>query len=58
MQPHSVIDLEADENAQVIKAYNSSALSLIIEDMCLRDGIEETEANVLHLLENAKAGVN
>lgn len=37
---------------------NYDALFSIIADMCEREGIEKTETNVDHILEQIKAGIN
>ena len=58
MNTHSVIDLNADENADAIRAYNLSAMELILQDMCEHEGIADTEAEIDAMFERIKAGVN
>lgn len=58
MNSHSVIDQNADEKADAVRAYNLSALELILQDMCEHEGIADTEADIYVIFERIKAGVN
>lgn len=42
----------------ILNRDNYDALFGIIEDMCAREGIEATETNIDHILEQIKSGVN
>lgn len=55
---HSVIDLEADENAQSIKAINESILWGAMQDIARTQGIEALETVVDDNLAVLKAGVH
>ena len=57
MSMHSVIDLEADENAQSIKAINESILWGAMQDIARTQGIEALETVVDDNLAVLKAGV-
>jgi len=47
----------ATQASDLLNRENYSALFSIMADMCEREGIEATETNVDHILEQLKAGI-
>ena len=53
----SVIDLDADENSSAVRAYNIAAFDMIITEMCLHQGITDTERDFKEIVDRIRADI-